>query len=1484
MGGRDEIEDSCESSFGRKRLCILTKHHVSILESFKIIVKGKVFMVRAKELFTWNPSFESHKEKVYSSDDESVQGEELNENRFNLNKEEEGELNGNEDDEVAELIIMEILLPSMNQQLSRLIGTSNTLKDPLDFYDFLETKMEKVPHMDVKFMWGNSNYDYVFSESVGNSDVTIEGELNGNEDDEVAETIFMDNSSPSLNHSVRMDKQYSADPFRLYDLLDKKTPEVETLDPSPSLSHPPGFSQVGSAKSRDKEHVMEENTIQQNKEFSPSISAKVMNNSQVVQDDVSYNSGGGSEKKKGGSVLGVLEEMIRVGRVVGYSMEGCLGNKTKKEWVKELTNNNKLNFIAIQETKMEKVPHMDVKFMWGNSNYDYVFSESIGNSGGILCIWEESIFRKNYVTISDSFVAIYGTWIPNKTKILIVSIYAPQQPSLRRVLWDYLSILLGCWNGEAILMVDIKMEGYTFTWSHPSAEKMSKLDRFLVSDGILTLFPSITALCMDRHLSDHRPILLCEVKVDFGPIPFRFYHSWFKLDGFDDMVERTWSAFAYSDNNSMIRFKKKLQELKKVIRLWINVKKSQLAGSKNSIVLELRDIDKQLDQIGPNDLLIFRRHELKCNLNDLKEMESMDSFQKSKVRWAIEGDENSKYFHGIINKKRSHLAIRGVFDDGIWRTDPSSVKKALRDHYEARFNKPTTTRLKLSFPFPKRLSTVQVDDLERGVSHDEIRSAVWDCGDNKSPGPDGFIFEFFNKYWRFIGPDFCEAVEHFFKYGLFSKGCNSSFIAFVADRQILEGPFILNEVLDWCKRKNKGTFCYAKTSILVNGSPSDEFHLHCGLKQGDPLSPYLFILVMESLHLFVSRAVDKDCSIMEKKFRYLGVMVDERMSRYKAWDDVVLKLKTRLSKWKAKTFSIGGRLTLLKSVLGASPLYNMSIFKVWRFVSQDGSLWFRVIQAVHGNKIDTHTVHKSSIWSAILKEVHVLKSTGFDFMSYCSKRIDVRGGVEQQEFSELCSILDSVMLSQASDRWYCSLSSSGDFCVKEVRTAIDDMALPSHPEPTRWVKFIPIKINIFVWRSRRDCLPTRHNLVHKGVVLESTSCPVCLSGLEDVHHILFRCSLAQEVLHRVCRWWEMDFQHWSSFGEEGVISCLSALSLRCVFVKQIPPMLTLQIRHTYVSLTLASLPVMLKKTSTHILVISQREVRPLIMQTTDRSTPICIGETTNRRTINLLTMADKHPSVPQSFNFKMEKKVSQKKVEIKYSHNPPVQTTAKRPSIVATSSSMEILESYVSVTEGMCHLFANVHALHSFSKCVYSKTTNNSESCSACRNRRYIEFKNGKRVQVSQSSNLQLLKSRLRWRLILDDEKTRLEPIKEEEKAPEEGGIGDMAAATFVCKCSTSKGVWLLLLQHSLETYSSDRGGTSIVPTWSPEVKTYSFANNYDVSHPAPYPTTKIDDRLPSRSNAQIGKVDFVRGRFLRGRMSSNWIELLKNPLLLAGS
>nr|GFC23065.1 RNA-directed DNA polymerase, eukaryota [Tanacetum cinerariifolium] len=75
-------------------------------------------------------------------------------------------------------------------------------------------------------------------------------------------------------------------------------------------------------------------------------------------------------------------------------------------------------------------------------------------------------------------------------------------------------------------------------------------------------------------------------------------------------------------------------------------------------------------------------------------------------------------------------------------------------------------------------------------------------------------------------------------------------------------------------------------------------------------------------------ALSIGCGVLHKQFRYLGVMVGECMSRHNVWASTMDKLRYRLSKWKVKTLSIGGRLTILKAVLDASPLYNMYIFKV----------------------------------------------------------------------------------------------------------------------------------------------------------------------------------------------------------------------------------------------------------------------------------------------------------------------------------------------------------------------------------------------------------------------------------------------------------------------------------------------------------------------------------------------------------------------------
>nr|GEW01818.1 RNA-directed DNA polymerase, eukaryota [Tanacetum cinerariifolium] len=361
-----DIEDNVDSSFGHKRLCIKTKQPVSIPESFKIVFKGKVLLVCAKELFTWNPTFLAHKE--------------------------------------------------MAEEVS--------------------------------------------------------GDDSGSDVEEVSETIFGDNSYSPNNNSDEMGKQHSEDPFKIYDILKKQT-GGEAHEVSSSLSHPPGFTPEVSEIRKENDQGAEE--------FSSLVNAKVMNNSQEVYQEINRESVDPNVVKEGGSVLGVLEDMIRVGQAMGYTMDGCVKDFERIIGTQGADDNGETIILG-----------------------DFNEVRSIDERRG-------SCFNPSSARVFDYFISLSG-------------------------------------------LVDVKLEGYAFTWPYPSGSEMSKLDRFLVSEGLF---------------------------------------------GF------------WSDSLSVLS----LMDLKAIIRCWVK--------------------DKRM----------HRRLELQRKLHDINQMEAKDSFQKSKIKWAIEGDENSKFFH-----------------------------------------------------------------------------------------------------------------------------------------------------------------------------------------------------------------------------------------------------------------------------------------------------------------------------------------------------------------------------------------------------------------------------------------------------------------------------------------------------------------------------------------------------------------------------------------------------------------------------------------------------------------------------------------------------------------------------------------------------------------------------------------------------------------------------------------------------------------------
>ncbi|GJX77350.1 hypothetical protein Tco_0324161 [Tanacetum coccineum] len=77
-----------------------------------------------------------------------------------------------------------------------------------------------------------------------------------------------------------------------------------------------------------------------------------------------------------------------------------------------------------------------------------------------------------------------------------------------------------------------------------------------------------------------------------------------------------------------------------------------------------------------------------------------------------------------------------------------------------------------------------------------------------------------------------------------------------------------------------------------------------------------------------------------------------------------------------------------------------------------------------------------------------------------SFRRNPRGGVEQDQFNELSVLVHDVSLIPMSDRWKWDLESSGDFSVASVRKIIDDKSLSDVDSKTRWIKYVPIKVNV----------------------------------------------------------------------------------------------------------------------------------------------------------------------------------------------------------------------------------------------------------------------------------------------------------------------------------------------------------------------------------------------------------------------------------------
>nr|KAJ0191579.1 hypothetical protein LSAT_V11C800404230 [Lactuca sativa] len=174
--------------------------------------------------------------------------------------------------------------------------------------------------------------------------------------------------------------------------------------------------------------------------------------------------------------------------------------------------------------------------------------------------------------------------------------------------------------------------------------------------------------------------------------------------------------------------------------------------------------------------------------------------------------------------------------------------------------------------------------------------------------------------------------------------------AYVERIYILDNPLVINALQSWAKKvKNKilifkigfgnkwcqlirGCLRSSRALVIINGSPTDKFEISKGVQQGDPLSPFLFIIAMESLNVALGqlgiKGFSKACKFQIRHSWVRSWLIPLQLPWCSCWSKYEPHKKTGNQYWMNSNLnyyhgnlklSFGGRLRLLTSALSNLP-------------------------------------------------------------------------------------------------------------------------------------------------------------------------------------------------------------------------------------------------------------------------------------------------------------------------------------------------------------------------------------------------------------------------------------------------------------------------------------------------------------------------------------------------------------------------------------
>ncbi|RVW42681.1 LINE-1 reverse transcriptase-like [Vitis vinifera] len=506
---------------------------------------------------------------------------------------------------------------------------------------------------------------------------------------------------------------------------------------------------------------------------------------------------------------------------------------------------------------------------------DWGALDAYGPAGGLLICWDKRILEVLEMGVGNFSISCRLRNVEELVWIF-TSVYGPFSREDRDCMWEELGAIRGIWDDPWCLGGDFNVilsqrerssQGRLIGAMTRNNQAWARLDRFLVTQNWLDHFSGVVQSRLPRPTSDHFPILLMGGGLRRGPSPFRFENMWLKVDGFKDLLRGWWQGSEVRGRASF-RLATKMKELKQKIKVWNRKVFGRLKVNKNLAFQQVEYWDGVESERSLSEGETELKKEAKDSFKKWVLMEEIHWRQLSRELWLKEGDRNTDFFHRMTNAHRRNNSLDRIKINGVWMTEGQEVREGIVNAFQHLLSEEPGWRADIEGLYLNRLNSCEAGVLELPFTEEEIHSALMEMNGDKASGPDGFTVAFWQACW---------------------------------DLRILDASLIANEVIDfWHKRKEKGMICKldiekaydninwnflmkvllkmgfgsrwmewiwwcistAKFSVLVNGVPAGFFSNTKGLRQGDPLSPYLFVLDFGGVEMIVSHLLFADDTII----------------------------------------------------------------------------------------------------------------------------------------------------------------------------------------------------------------------------------------------------------------------------------------------------------------------------------------------------------------------------------------------------------------------------------------------------------------------------------------------------------------------------------------------------------------------------------------------------------------------------------------------